>query len=343
MSIPKAPVLLIALVLGPGLCAAKDIAVDAALQELVIGVRSTETALPVYQNAFQWQVIHRGEGTSALARFWELPETAGISETLVGLPELKRRFVRLVEFRNVSQVRARPSPRYWDTGGISVPNAWVRDLDATFHTLLAHGWHGLNEPLRSTFGNISTVKEVIALGHDDLTMALVQRVEPPLPNKWGNFSGVSGISSMYFTVQDYERHLEFFGRCFGWPIVRQGETRPAEAKNNLFGVPANLLPTLQRRSAAFQPHPKQPASVVVNHFFDTLGRDLSANGRPPNVGPIIVRFQITDMGNLGSRLAECGTPFVGPVRLRLAPYGVVQLLALDTPEGARLEFFMRSL
>ena len=88
-------------------------------------------------------------------------------------------FLRLVRLEGVATRPIRPAAQIWDAGGIFDINIRVHSVEQKYAELVASGWHGVTEPGAYTFGGLQ-VKEVLLRGHDDVVVALIERVAPPL-------------------------------------------------------------------------------------------------------------------------------------------------------------------
>ena len=70
------------------------------------------------------------------------------------------------------------------------------------------------------------------------------------------------------------------------------------------------------------------------------GADFSRRAGTPNLGILSLRFPVSDLKALRAFLLERQIPLLAdPVRVELPPYGMVEVMAIRAPEGARLEFY----
>lgn len=61
-----------------------------------------------------------------------------------------------------------------------------------------------------------------------------------------------------------------------------------------------------------------------------------------NLGILAVRFPVDDVKNVTATLKERRWPIDVPVReLKIEPYGKLELLSANSPDGANVQFFER--
>ena len=98
---------------------------------------------------------------------------------LIGNPGTERGYLRVVGLDGVESELIRPAPHSWDTGGIFDVNVRVWEIEDRLEELRRQGWDAHSEVVRFTFGPF-VVKEVLARGPDGVTIAMIERLEPPL-------------------------------------------------------------------------------------------------------------------------------------------------------------------
>lgn len=316
----------------------------AGVQEMIISVKFPDRAVALYEEVAQWQVLARHTGSGdGLARHWGLDEAVVIDEVLMGVPGTDKGFVRLVHFHDVQQQRIRSSARAFDTGGIFNINALVRDLEGVFEHLRDQGFQGFADPTYYTlFGR--RYGGALLRGHDDVVINLLHRVDgnyDDLPS----FGAMSHVFNATQIVRDFAAAQRFFIEDLGWEQRWEASpTWPADGANNM-GVPNNLI-TEQRvseRAASFAISPQADGGTVeIFHFEGITGRDYAARAKPPNLGILMYRIHVPDLGAYEAELKARGVAFERPrTRLVMAPYGQVEAFVVTSPDGAWLEFFQQ--
>ncbi len=303
-------------------------------REVVMSVGSLDVA-EVYQKVGGYEVLYGGRATDAPARAWHLPN-AETGEILLGQPGDELGFLRLVRLEGVAAQPIRPAAQIWDTGGIFDINIRVHDIEQKYAELVASGWHGVTEPVAYTFGGLQ-VKEVLLRGHDDVVVALIERVAPPLEG-W-DFGAFSRVFNSTQIVPDVDAAVAFYTDMLGFNLVYRGEIGLSEDEPNVLGIPRNLVKPAPN-VAIVSPTDTTGGSVEFIALPHLKGGDYTRYAQPPNRGILTLRFPVTDLAAYHEHLKEKGVDVVTePVTLRLEPYGEVSLMAVQTPNGVWLEFF----
>ena len=253
-------------------------------------------------------------------------------------PGSDRGWIRLVEFPKGMGERIRPSGRTWDIGGIFNVSLRVADVHKKAAQLRSRGWHGYSEPIRFSSGQFMDW-EVLLRGPHDEVLALIQRVDPPLKD-WPNLRETSRAFSSTQIVSNFERTKMFYIDTLGWKIFSENEGPRQTSGPNILGLPHNLTADLVRRVAIVSPDGTDDGSVEILSFEGARGEDFSARARAPHRGWLALRIPVDNARDYANQLLESGVRLVtAPKTFVLEPYGEVELFAVATPDGARLEFF----
>nr|WP_255719212.1 VOC family protein [Pelomonas sp. P8] len=199
-------------------------------------------------------------------------------------------------------------------------------------------WHGAAPPIAWDFGTLG-VKEWLVRGPDNVRLALIERLHPPLQgfDHLRDFSQVFNSSQL---VRDVDVAAAFYRDVLGFQLVSQYESTGFAAGPNLFGAPPALAPQIGLKLCIVHPEGRMEGSVELVAAPGACGRDLSADAGPPHFGMATLRFPVRGIDALARHAEACGQPLAMPLStVALAPYGELRLLALQAPDGAWLEFY----
>jgi hypothetical protein len=176
---------------------------------------------------------------------WGLGPGVTAQQVLLGNPGTERGFVRLVRFEGADQVQIRPNAQTWETGGILDFNVRVADMARKAGQVQAAGWIGHSDPVRFSFGPY-TVVEWIPVGPDGVSLAMIERVAPPLEG-WPALREFSRTFNSTQVVRDLDAALAFYGGVLGFqPYLEARSTTPSPGENVL-GLPWEMAQQVNRR------------------------------------------------------------------------------------------------
>lgn len=311
------------------------------LLEAVFSVGKLDEAVAFFHSVTDWETVHSGSvnadvGASTQLDFWSLPPRVGLSEVLLRDPKLNYGGLRLVHFHNVEQRYIRTGAALWHTGGIYNINLRVRNIERVFNQMRERGWRAHSEPHEYNFSGL-VVREVMVHGPDDVCIALVERVAPPLEG-W-HFDATSHVYNSTQIVRDYAATRDFYVNGLGFDVRFETPLRWDESGPNVYGVPHNLAPGVTGILAIFQPPNAEQSTVEVIQLEGATGHDYSANAVPPNRGVLMLRLRCADVRAYHEQLTTRGVPIhAAPRVVNIAPYGDTLTMAVRTPDGAWLEF-----
>ena len=248
--------------------------------------------------------------------------------------------LRLVELAGAGTQRAiRSNPQVWDTGGYLDLNIRVEDMESRREDFYRAGWRGTCDPVTWQFGD-KTVCEWLTLGPDGLALAIIERLDPPLPP--GAIPGGFGpIFNSTQTVADMAQSLDFYERVLGFTtFVHIRQPLMSEPSENVLGSPHNIIAESDVEIAILSPNGEMDGSIELIQMHGLKGRDFRDRARPPNLGLAALRFPVTDIAALHEHLVQAGVNIAfDPIEVDIAPGGRCQLMAAQAPEGAWLEFY----
>lgn len=306
--------------------------------EAVLVVRDERPHLDCWVGAGGFELRHHGAVDARLLAAWGRTGATG-EEWLLAHPACAIGFVRLVKLAGAEpQTDVRPDDQCWDSGGIFDLNVRVLDVQRQAERLRALHWHGASPPIAWDFGPALKVKEWLVRGPDNVRLALIERVAPPLQGfeHLREFSQVFNSSQI---VRDIDAALAFYRDVLGFQTVMHYERPGFPPGANLFGIPPGVSDRIGLNLYIVHPQGRTEGSIELVANPGAQGLDLAADARPPNFGMAGLRFPVRGIAALAAHAAASGvTPAVPLTTLTLAPWGEVRLLALRAPDGAWLEF-----
>lgn len=314
---------------------------DQGFHEAVLVVADAESVASTYADAFGFARLHAGRVTEALAAFYGGALRAGGADLVVGPADQDRGFLRLLEAADGRPV-ARPGGQAWDTGGIfDIDLRALGDIERLTERAMARGFSPLAPITDYDFAGLQ-VREVVMLGPEAVGVALIAQVAPPLQG----FEGASGPASFAFNstqvVTSLDRARAFFVDALGWkPVYETAWAHPGSGHNCL-GLPLNIARTQPLKVGIYQAQGENLGSVELLEIEGVEGRDFRAPPGEVRRGLAALRFPVADLdGAVSAAIGGGGAMIRAPAPLELAPYGACRAAAVETPWGARLEFYAR--
>lgn len=310
-------------------------------QEVILSVQDIEIWKSFFVETAGWELRHEGPVDPGLINHWDLSDDVMIAEALMANAGTGTGFVRLISIDGVERPVIRSNDQSWDAGGIFNFNMRVKDMASAQEELEALGFQSATDPTEFTFGPFR-VKEWIVRGPDGVRFALIERIEPVLEG-WPNLKKFSRAFNSTQVVSDIDTTLAFYRDLLGMEIYLENVGASAEEGPNVLGLPHNLTTQIPRTVYILHPEGLNEGSVEILSFNGATGRDFSERAVPPNRGILGLRFPVSDWNGFLKRLSAKEIPIVaGPTALELKPYGNVNIVAIQSPEGAWLEFFSTS-
>ncbi|QBY04589.1 hypothetical protein E2K93_09390 [Thalassotalea sp. HSM 43] len=285
----------------------------------------------------------------ALLAFWQLPAAVRYKQTVLAVADENNQncaaLLRLVQFDNlaelgVEQVFIRANNQIWDTGGVFDFNVRVEQLTQLAADLHKQNVFGASDPCDMYFGPYQ-VREWLAKCPGAITVAMIERIAPPLPDALSKTQGKSLISDPFnasFIVKDHHLELDFFHQVLGFTILIDQDNVFSEEQANVFAMPHNHLPNSQQRLSLLSADGGRQGTIEIVSFADLDGNDVSEKVQPYNFGITTLRFATDSLVHLQQQLDTHNVKYHWSDAINLSPYGQVKLLALRTPAGNWLEF-----
>jgi catechol 2,3-dioxygenase-like lactoylglutathione lyase family enzyme len=306
--------------------------------EVVISVGDLDKTKAFYIDYVGAEVVHEGKAHKTQSLCWDLPDSCEIEEVLLQFPANRScGQLRLMRFRHVPQQFIRSGGRVWDTGGIYDIDLRVSNIEKAYAEMRESGWHGENDPCDLRSGEF-WLKEVLVKGHDEVVIALVNRLLPPLENTH-NHLFISNIYLSALICKDLEQAKVFFIDKLGFKIMNQLQIG-GKAEQNMFGLPENIFEKHLAHLLLISPNGQRDTMLDLLQFQDLKGRDFSDYALPPNRGILMFRFPVTNLHAYYEHILTQGiVPKVALQRVTIQPYQDVNLFAVQSPDGVWLEFY----
>ena len=109
----------------------------------------------------------------------------------------------------------------------------------------------------------------------------------------------------------------------------------------VLGLPPEKAPDTQVDLVILQPEGTMSGSVELVKIEGISGQDVAARALPYNLGLNLLRFPVNDLYAYAAQIRQQGfLPVDGRiVSTQLEPFGETEIMALQTPDGAWLEFY----
>jgi catechol 2,3-dioxygenase-like lactoylglutathione lyase family enzyme len=248
-------------------------------------------------------------------------------------------FVRLIELAGVAQKTIRSNTQSWDTGGIFDINIRVKNMDKKFAELQKLGWTSDTKPIQFSFGPF-VVKEWIVKNADGVAFALIERIAPTLEG-WPHLKEFSRTFNSTQVVKNIDKSLAFYQNILGFKTYLEHKGASKTAGPNVLGLPHNIATQVERSVYILHPDGINEGSVELLQFHGATGRDVSDLAQPPNIGITTLRFPVNNLDALNTLLQKNQIKVESRVKMNLRPYGLVDILAIKTPDNTWLEFYQK--
>lgn len=316
------PLLLLALPIGSYVAASDQPAAysearDAGWAEAVLRVHDPEAFASFADRVAGWRVTGPIDGE------WWISDAAGGAGA-----------IRLVPAPPGSPRPPDNAP--WDTGGLFSLMTRSNDSTAAYRAALELGWTAINAPVSLEFGGV-TLANVVLRGPDGVNVAVYERLAPRMPDEPDLRKLRRPFNSMQ-VVYDIGAARAFYIDLLGFEILSEGRyPAPAGAASN-FGIPADLAGSVSLEYLIVAPSSTGPTRIEIVRFAGLEGRPRAAVAAD-STGLVALRFPVSSIAKISSRLEAAGRTDWEMLNLRMPPFGTARALRMTSPEGATLEFF----
>ncbi len=306
-------------------------------QEVIFSVRNLTKSVEMYTGLGSWKILHSGVLPRATLDLWKLPNHCVGHEVVLHNEGDRTGFLRLVQFDGVEKKHIRSSGQSWDVGGIYDVDVRVLDIESCVEEFQAAGWSGYADTIEYEFGSFQ-VAEILMRGHEDVVFALIQRIKPTLEG-YPNLKKLSHIFNSSQIVKSMDVSKQFYQDVLGFKVYMDHNVQGSEKAYNIFGMPNNLYSGIDRKICILSPQGNNFGSVELIELVGVEGRDFSEFAVPPNLGILMLRFPVSNIEKFYAHLQEQNVTSESNIQeMEVAPYGMCNVLALRSPDGAWLEF-----
>ena len=162
-----------------------------------------------------------------------------------------------------------------------------------------------------------------------------------MPDSIPAFETLTGPFNIMQMVRDRNATHDFFTGVLGFESYYKGDPflAPKPTPTPL-GLPLSLTTTAPYRAGIVYPRPGDFGRMEFIEVMGMTGFDYSDRCHAPNLGTLAVRFPVADAAAASRRIRERGWPPRDEIsRVRLEPYGEIDLFAVETPDGAIIQFY----
>jgi len=309
-------------------------------QEAVISVSDLDRTAAFFIEVGGYAVRWRGAVHRSALDHWQLPTQVSGQAMLLAPPWAEDGHVRLIQFSGAEQEPTRPGARPWDTGCYFSLMLRGKNLDERYLQAVKLGWWTESEVIAVDFST-SKLKTVIFKGPDGINVAVYERLSPPLDAYWPEFERFTQAFNNMQTVRDRDATFDFFEQVLGLSAFYKGQPSVADqpAYSN-FSIPTQLTTTSRQLAGIMYPTPGEVGRMEFIEFMDLKGRDYSDRCLPPNLGILSIRYPVADAATAARLIKDRGGALLfNPEPITVAPHGEQSSLAIQSPDGAMIEFF----
>lgn len=310
-------------------------------QEVVVSVSDIDRTARFFIEVGQYAEKWRGPLDESLVAAWELPQGASGEALLLGPEGYESGLVRLVRFQDAgARAPMRPGSRTWDTGCFFSMMVRMKNMDEIYRRAIGLGWWTETPVTRVAFRG-SVLRAVIYRGPDGVQVSGYERLSPPLPDSIPPFETFTGPFNMMQTVEDRDATHDFFTRVLGFESYYKGDPYVApEPTPHPLGVPLSLTTSARYRAGIVYPRPGGFGRMEFVEMMDIGGFDHSGRCHAPNLGILAARYPVDDAPAAVRQIRERGWPIRNALAsVRLEPYGDIDQFAVETPDGAIIQFY----
>ena len=309
---------------------------EQGFQETVFQVSDAAPYIHLFTELGHWKVIHHGNLDFKWQQLWKHSSPA--HEWVLSPEDGLRGSIRLICQQNPATIQARSDAQAWEVGGFLDINIRIRHMEKRHQQLQQLAWRGSSNPVHWHWTG-SEIKEWLAHGPDGVSIAFIERIAPALQG-FGELTGFSRVINSTQIVSDLELNRHFYEKVLGFHVVRHSIGSHPHAGENVFGLPHALIESVPHEVIVLHPTNELEGSIELIQFKNLASRNFSSTAYPANLGIAALRFPVTDIEALNTKLAAAGiVSQYQSQKLPLLPYGEVLMTAVRMPDGAWLEFY----
>ncbi len=313
---------------------------DQPWQEAVISVRNLDNMVSFFTDIGGYEIKWSGEADQQELAFYGLPDKARAEAVLLGPANVDGPLVRLLRFRDAGPWEPmRPGAHAWDTGCYFSLMIRMKDIEGIYGRALDLGWLTETPIAPLSFGT-SELRIVIFKGPHGVQVQGYERLSPPLPDSIPDFEHMSPPFNIMQMVRDRDVAYRFFTDVLGFETFFLGKPyTDSEPTPMPLGIPLNITTSSRYRAGIVYPEPGEFGRMEMIELMDLKGFHFSDRCKAPNTGLLSVRYPVSDADKTAVTITTRGGEVATEVReITVAPYGRLKAVAVDSPDGARIEF-----
>ena len=285
-----------------------------------------------------WQERCKTELDPALLMFWNLDAHTKGTERVLSAIEAPQRLMRVLKLDQPSSIATRTHCQAWDAGGIFDLNVRVKNINHYLPQFCQWGWQAVCPPLQFTFGKFE-VKEWIVKDPCGITLALIERLSPPLPSD--AFHTLSTAFNSTQVVKDFDQAYLFYTEVLQFQSYLSHRGVSQKPGSNVFGLPREVALKIERQVEILHPQGLNEGSIELLSFQGIHGEDASLYTAPPHLGINTLRFPTQNIHLFHTHVhAHYQSDLVSDIHcVNLSLIGKVKIFSVYTPDAVRLEFY----
>ena len=318
---------------------------DGGWSEAVAIVSDLDQCCSIAENFFGWQLAYKGIIDNKIAEYWKLKNIQTSKEALYFCENNTNGLVRFITFTGCKKQKwVRTSAMPWDTGGIFSLMVRTQNIKQVLENANNFGWTSFSEPIYFEHNN-HKLSNVIIRGPDGINLGIYERINPRIRNLPKDLIISSPFNCMQI-IQNKKVSVNFHQEILGFGTYLNRNSRYITGGKSNFGIPQNLLDSVETKVAIMHPRGKQNKKTRENGRVELVewggltGNNFTNHTHPPNFGLISIRWPISDLNKLVTHIENKKYKiFRKTTNLNLYPYGRVAMFGLKTPDGTLYEFF----
>ena len=285
-----------------------------------------------------YQEVWRGQTPDSTKPLWGIPASTPVTECLLGAPGFDSGYIRLFQFGQIEQEEIRRNSNCRVSGGIFDLDIRVASVLPLVEPLKKRGWTDFSRPVDWPFGELQ-VREWLTEGPDSVILALIERLAPPL-EEYRQLKGFSHVFNSSQIVSDMDRAIGFYD-LLGFQKILHHKGPLGGQGGEVLALSPEEAPVTPVDLVILQPDGILSGSVELVKLEGKCDRDVSAKGLPYNLGLNLLRFPVKGLGAYATQLEALGLKSANPSvhSTTIEPFGPTEMFAVQTPDGAWLEFY----
>lgn len=318
---------------------------DQPWQEVVISVRDLEGIEAFFTEIGKYDVLWRGFADKSEISFLgvstEINENVTAESLLLGHKKFPTGQIRLIKFNNAGKQKPmRPGGHAWDSGCYFSLMVRMKNIEKIYEDAIELGWW-TETPITPLDFGASKLKVVIFRGPQGIQIQGYERLSPSLPETIPDFDILSAPFNIMQMVRNRNHSFKFFTEKLGFHTFYHGKPYVSKKPKPMpIGIPANITTQSRYVASIVSPKPGEFGRMEMIETMDLKGYDFSKNCVAPNYGILSVRFPVRDIKTTKQLLLKRGVNIDHESsKIYIPKLGLLDALSINTPDGARIEFY----